>query len=80
MSLIHAFQGPSVIPHKGEINRRSRGAPASIPLQPSMHKPYLPPLTPYPCLILVVVHPLKESHRVGPLADRTPLRQSNELG
>lgn len=50
MSLIHAFQGLSLIRHKGEINRRPRGAPASIPLQPSMHKPCLPPrpLTPQP--------------------------------
>lgn len=50
MSLIHAFQGLSLIRHKGEINRRSCGAPATIPLQPSMHKPCLPPwpLTPHP--------------------------------
>lgn len=50
MSLIHAFHGLSLIRHKGEINRRSRGAPASIPLQPSMHKPCLAPwpLTPQP--------------------------------
>ncbi len=32
-----------------------------------------------PCLILVVVHPLKESHSAERLAERTPLRQSNEL-
>lgn len=50
MSLIHAFQELSLIPHKGEINRKSCGAPATIPLQPSMHKPCLPPwpLTPQP--------------------------------
>lgn len=50
MSFIHAFQRLYLIRHKGEINRRSRGAPASIPLQPSMHKPCLPPrpLTPQP--------------------------------
>lgn len=32
-----------------------------------------------PRLILLVVHPLKEFHRVEYLANRTPLRQSNEL-
>lgn len=48
MALIHAFQGLPLIRHKEEINRRSRGAPASIPLQPSVQKPCLPsrPLTP----------------------------------
>lgn len=44
------FRGSLSSVIKGEINRRSRGAPASIPLQPSMHKPCLPPwpLTPQP--------------------------------
>lgn len=36
-------RSPSLIRHKREINRRSLRAPASIPLQPSMHKPCLPP-------------------------------------
>lgn len=50
MSFIHAFQRLYLIRHEREINRRSRGAPASIPLQPSMHKSCLPPwpLTPPP--------------------------------
>lgn len=84
MSLIQAFQGLSLIRHKGEINRRSCGAPATIPLQPSMHKPCFTPPDPSPltpCLILEVEkHPLKESHSDGTLAEHTPpQRQSNEL-